>query len=106
MEIYNRYYERFRSEIVAPRLVVYLQATPEVLKQRLKRKGVPGERAVSEKYIERIATAYEHFFFHYTASSLLVVNTTEIDFVNNPQHRAQLLARIAQPVHGTQYFQP
>jgi len=106
LDIYNRYYERFRREITAPNLVIYLQATPEVLKQRLKRKGVPGERAVSEKYIERIATAYEHFFFHYTASSLLVVNTTEIDFVNNPQHRAQLLARIAQPVHGTQYFQP
>ncbi len=106
LEIYNRYYERFRKEITPPELVVYLQATPEVLKQRLKRKGVPGERAVSEKYIERIAAAYEHFFFHYTASSLLVVNTSEIDFVNNAQHRAQLLARIAQPVHGTQYFQP
>ena len=106
LEIYNRYYERFRSEITAPGLVIYLQATPEVLKQRLKRKGVPGERAVSEKYIERIATAYEHFFFHYTASNLLIVNTSEIDFVNNAQHRAQLLARIAQPVHGTQYFQP
>jgi deoxyguanosine kinase len=106
LEIYNRYYERFRREITAPSLVIYLQATPDVLKQRLKRKGVPGERAVSEKYIERIAAAYEHFFFHYTASSLLVVNTSEIDFVNNEQHRAQLLARIAQPVHGTQYFQP
>jgi deoxyadenosine/deoxycytidine kinase len=106
LEIYNRYYERFRSEIPAPGLVIYLQATPEVLKQRLKRKGVPGERAVSEKYIEQIASAYEHFFFHYTASNLLIVNTSEIDFVNNAQHRAQLLARIAQPVHGTQYFQP
>ena len=76
LEVYNRYYERFRREITPPSLVIYLQATPDVLKQRLKRKGVPGERAVSEKYIERIAAAYEHFFFHYTASSLLVVNTS------------------------------
>jgi deoxyguanosine kinase len=106
LDIYNRYYERFRREITAPELVIYLQATPEVLKQRLKRKGVPGERAVSEEYIEQIASAYEHFFFHYTASNLLIVNTSEIDFVNNAQHRAQLLERIAQPVHGTQYFQP
>ncbi len=106
LEIYNRYYERFHSEITPPGLVVYLQATPEVLKQRLKRKGVPGERAVSEEYIEQIVSAYEHFFFHYTASSLLIVNTSEIDFVSNAEHRAQLLARIAQPVHGTQYFQP
>src|SRR6202012_3130980 len=46
LEIYNRYYERFRREIATPSLVIYLQATPDVLKQRLKRKGVPGERAV------------------------------------------------------------
>jgi len=106
LEIYNRYYERFRREITPPALVIYLQATPTVLKTRLKRKAAPGERAVSEKYIERVADAYEHFFFHYTASPLLIVNTSEIDFVNNPQHRAQLLARIEQPVNGTQYFRP
>jgi deoxyadenosine/deoxycytidine kinase len=106
LAIYNRYYERFSSEIAAPGLVIYLQAKPQVLKTRLKRKAAAGERAVSEKYIARIADAYEHFFFHYTAANLLVVNTSEIDFVNNPQHRAQLLERIAQPVHGMQYFQP
>jgi deoxyadenosine/deoxycytidine kinase len=106
LEIYNRYYERFRPEIAPPSLVIYLQATPDVLKTRLKRKAAPGERAVSEQYIERVADAYEHYFFHYTASPLLVVNTSEIDFVNNAQHRAQLLARIEQPVNGTQYFRP
>jgi deoxyadenosine/deoxycytidine kinase len=106
LEIYNRYYERLRTEITPPALVIYLQATPGVLKTRLKRKAAPSERAVSEKYIARVADAYEHFFFHYTASPLLVVNTSEIDFVNNPRHRDQLLARIEQPVNGTQYFRP
>jgi len=106
LAIYNRYYEKLRTEISTPSLVIYLQARPDVLKARLKRKAAPGERVISERYIERIAAAYEHFFFHYTASNLLVVNTSEIDFVNNTQHRAQLLDRITQPVHGTQYFQP
>jgi deoxyguanosine kinase len=50
--------------------------------------------------------AYEHFFFHYTASDLLVVNTSEIDFVASNEDLQQLLRRIQEPVKGTQYFLP
>ena len=106
LTLYNRYYQMFRGDIPTPELVIYLQASPEVLKQRLKRKGVPGERAISDKYIEQVAAAYEHFFFHYSASDLLVVNTNEIDFVNNNRDLQALLKRLTEPVHGTQYFLP
>lgn len=106
LALYNRYYQMFRGEVPTPELVIYLQATPEVLKQRLRRKGVPGERAISEKYLEQVAAAYEHFFFHYTASDLLVVNTSEIDFVHNNRDLQALLKRLREPVHGTQYFLP
>jgi deoxyguanosine kinase len=106
LDLYNRYYQMFRAEIPTPELVIYLQASPDVLKQRLKRKGVPGERAISEKYLEQVAAAYEHFFFHYSASDLLVVNTNEIDFVNNNRDLQALLKRLSEPVHGTQYYLP
>jgi deoxyadenosine/deoxycytidine kinase len=106
LELYNRYYQMFRTEIPTPELVIYLQASPEALKQRIRRKGVPGERAISDKYIEQVTTAYEHFFFHYSASDLLVVNTSDIDFVNNNRDLQMLLKRLAEPVHGTQYFLP
>jgi len=106
LELYNRYYQMFRAELPTPELVVYLQASPEALKQRIRRKGVPGERAISDKYIEQVAAAYEHFFFHYSASDLLVVNTTDIDFVHNNHDLQLLLKRLAEPVHGTQYFLP
>lgn len=106
LELYNRYYQTFRTEVPTPELVIYLQASPEVLKQRLRRKGVPGERQISEKYIEQVATAYEHFFFHYSASDLLVVNTSDIDFVHNNRDLQALLKRLTEPVHGTQYFLP
>jgi AhpD family alkylhydroperoxidase len=88
LALYNSYYQAFSRAGADPDLVIYLQATPEVLKQRLKRKGVPGERAVSDDYLEQVVAAYEHFFFHYTASDLLVVNTSDIDFVNNNQRPA------------------
>ena len=68
LDLYNRYYQMFREQVPSPDLVIYLQASPEVLKQRLKRKGVAGERAISDAYIEQVVEAYEHFFFHYTGS--------------------------------------
>ncbi len=106
LALYNRYYQMFREQVPTPDLVIYLQATPEVLKQRLKRKGVAGERAISDAYIEQLAAAYEHFFFHYSASDLLVVNTSDIDFVNNNKDLQLLLKRLSEPIKGTQYFLP
>jgi deoxyguanosine kinase len=106
LALYNRYYQIFRNEVPTPDLVIYLQASPEVLMQRLKRKGVEQEQAISDVYVDQVAKAYEHFFFHYTASDLLVVDTTEIDFVNRPQDLAQLLKRLSEPIKGKQYFLP
>jgi deoxyadenosine/deoxycytidine kinase len=106
LALYNRYYQMFREQVPTPDLVIYLQATPEVLKQRLKRKGVAGERAIRDAYIEQLAAAYEHFFFHYSASDLLVVNTSDIDFVNNNKDLQLLLKRLSEPIKGTQYFLP
>ena len=106
LALHNSYYQLFREQISTPDLVIYLQATPDVLKQRLKRKGVPGERAVSDDYLEQVVAAYEHFFFHYTACDLLVVNTTDIDFVNNNNDLQMLLKRLSEPIKGTQYFLP
>ncbi len=106
LDLYKRYYTMFREQVPTPDLVIYLQATPEVLKQRLKRKGVAGERAISDAYIEQVVQAYEHFFFHYTASDLLVVNTSDIDFVHNNRDLQLLLKRLSEPIKGTQYFLP
>jgi deoxyguanosine kinase len=106
LALYNRYYQTFRNDVPTPDLVIYLQASPEVLKQRLRRKGLTQEQAISDEYIEQVAKAYEHFFFHYTASDLLVVDTSEIDFVNRNQDLALLLKRLSEPIKGKQYFLP
>jgi len=106
LEIYNRYYNHFREQLPAPDLVIYLQASPEVLKKRLKKKNAPGEKAINEDYLEEVVKAYEHFFFHYTSSDLLIVNTSEIDFVERNQDLQELLRKVAAPIKGTQYFLP
>jgi deoxyguanosine kinase len=106
LETYNRYYNYFRQQLPTPDLVIYLQATPEVLKKRLKKKNVTGERAVSDDYLEEVVKAYEHFFFHYTSSDLLIVNTSEIDFVDRNEDLLELLRKVSEPIKGTQYFLP
>ena len=106
LDTYNRYYNYFREQLPTPDLVIYLQATPEVLKKRLKKKNAPSEKTISEEYLEEVVKAYEHFFFHYTSSDLLIVNTSEIDFVERNEDLQELLRKVSAPIKGTQYFLP
>jgi deoxyguanosine kinase len=106
LDTYNRYFNYFREQIPTPDLVIYLQATPEVLKKRLKKKNAVGEKAISEDYLMEVVKAYEHFFFHYTQSDLLIVNTSEIDFVDRNEDLQELLKKVSAPIKGTQYFLP
>jgi deoxyguanosine kinase len=106
LAIYDRYYKLLRAELPTPELVIYLQAPIDVLRKRLRRKNVSNERAISDEYMEEVVKAYEHFFFHYSASDLLVVNTAEIDFVEHSEDLQVLLRRVTEPIKGTQYFLP
>ena len=106
LDIYNRYYNLFRAQLPTPDLVIYLQATPEVLKKRLRKKGAPAETSINDDYLEEVVKAYEHFFFHYTSSDLLIVNTSQIDFVDRNEDLQELLRKVSEPVRGTQYFLP
>jgi deoxyadenosine/deoxycytidine kinase len=106
LKLYERYFEMFRAALKPPGLVIYLQATPEVLRERIAKKKSPAEKQISRAYLEEIVRAYEHFFFRYSASDLLVINTSEIDFVARNEDLQQLLRRLEEPVKGTQYFLP
>src|SRR6201997_1826610 len=63
LDTYNRYYNHFRQQLPTPDLVIYLQATPEVLKKRLKKKNVPGEESGRDEYLEEGGKDYDHYFF-------------------------------------------
>ncbi len=106
LALYDRQYRYFRDQLPTPDLVIYLQASPRVLRTRLERKGVADERTISNGYLEQVVEAYEHFFFRYMSSDLLVVNTDDIDFVHNNQDLQMLLRRLTEPVRGTQHFLP
>ena len=106
LKLYDRYFEMLAPSIPQPDLVIYLQAKPEVLRKRVSKKADPAETEISLEYLEAVANAYEHFFFRYSGSNLLVVDTSEIDFVARSADLQELLRRLRQPVKGTQYFLP
>ena len=106
LKLYERYFDMLSSSVPVPDLVIYLQAKPEVLSKRVSKKGDPAETQISPEYLEAVSNAYEHFFFRYSSSNLLVVDTSEIDFVERNEDMQELLRRLRQPVKGTQYFLP
>jgi deoxyguanosine kinase len=106
LKLYEKYFDMLAPALAAPDLVIYLHAKPEVLRKRVSKKGDPAEKQISPEYLEAVANAYGHFFFRYSASNLLVVDTTEIDFVERNRDLQELLRRLRQPVKGTQYFLP
>jgi deoxyguanosine kinase len=106
LKLYERYFGMLAPSVPMPDLVIYLQAKPDVLLKRVSKKGDPTEKQISPEYLEAVANAYEHFFFRYSASNLLVVDTSEIDFVERNEDLQELMRRLRQPVKGTQYFLP
>jgi len=106
LSLYERLWTLLRRDIPRPDLVIYLQANTETLMHRIRERGRPFEKSMSPEYIQRLNEAYSYFFFHYTDSSLLVVNTAKIDFVHNPEDLQDLLRQIRKPHTGTKYYVP
>ena len=106
LALYERLVGWLELEVMKPDVVVYLQASPEVLMDRIARRARPYEREMERDYIKQLNEAYNHFFFHYVEAPLLVVNTNAIDFVNNPEDFEDLRARIVKHRKGTVYYAP
>jgi len=104
--IYERLYAMLMDGVPRPDLVVYLQAPTEVLLRRIRTRGRPEEARLSEEYLAEVNRAYNHYFFHYTATPLLVVNTTDLDFAKRAEDVDDLLKQIRSMGKGTQYYVP
>ncbi len=104
--LYERIADSLEDRVPRPDLVVLLQDSVEHTIRRIRARGRGYERAVTESFIARLHEAYTQFFFHYNASPLLVVNVSQVDFVNRPEDLEDLLQQIATPPAGTRYYRP
>ena len=104
--IYNRLFELLNETVPKPELVIYLQGNLDTLLKRIKKRGRAYEKAISPQYLQELSEAYSHYFYRYDETPLLVVNTSEIDFVHTPEHFDQLVEQIRNAQKGTQYYVP
>lgn len=103
LTLYRTIVPLLEARLAKPELVVYLQATTDVLLERIKRRGRSFEREISREYLETLSEAYNHFFFHYDDTPLLIVNTNEMDLVSHDDDYERLLRMIREHATGTQY---
>ena len=106
MALYQQLYHLLDPRVLKPDLVIYLQAKPEVLYKRLKKRDKSYEKNITPDYLREVAQAYNQFFFHYDDSPLLVVNTSEIDFMSSSEDLADLIKEINNMGSGTQHYIP
>lgn len=104
--LYEQIYSLLSQRLPKPDLVIYLQANVDVLMARIKQRGRSHERMITREYLADINEAYNRFFFHYNAGSLLIVNTSEIDFVKNKEDLEDLIKHITEMKKGTHYYTP
>lgn len=104
--LYEQLFQLLRKRIKPPDLVIFLQATTDVLVERIRKRDKKYERGLSTKYLEEINRAFNDFFFHYADSPLLVINASRIDFVNVTEDFEDLVAQIGRMRTGTQYYVP
>lgn len=104
--LYERLWALLAPQVPSPDLVVYLQGSPDVLAQRVKKRDRPEEGNLSSEYLEEVAQAYAHYFYHYDETPLLVINTSEIDFVEESADLDDLIRQIDAMERGTQVYVP
>lgn len=107
LKLYESLYPLLARSLRKPDLVVFLQSSSERLMHNIKNRNRKIERALNRSYIEELSEAYNHFFFRYNNTPLLIVNSTDIDFVNSDGDFEELFKQIFREDRGVkEYFKP
>jgi len=106
LQLYEQVYRLLDTRIPKPDLVVYLQASTDVLLERIAKRNKDYEKSIKEDYLVRLIEAYNRYFFYYNETPLLVVQTTDIDFVGNREDLRNLVKEIKKVKGGAQHYKP
>ena len=104
--LYNRLHSLLEGKIMGPDLVIYLQASPDVLLHRIQKRGRSYERQITGDYLASLNEAFNHFFFHYEDSPLLIINTDKLEFTENRDQLQDIFSRMSERFEGTRYYVP
>ena len=104
--LYQKVFEKMRIDAPPPDLVIYLQASPDRLLERIERRGIPAEKLIERDYLEQLNEVYSEFFLYYDAAPLLIVNANEIDLSQGDQDYELLVDYMLNIKKGRHYFNP
>ena len=96
LALYQKIYDSLQPQAPVPDLVVYLQAQPDTLIERVRRRGIPMENEISETYLRALAEAYSRFFHHYEAAPLMIVNTERLNPVDSDEAFGLLVRHLSE----------
>ena len=106
MSLYNNVALILEKNMIHPDLIIFLQSDTDRLMSNIKSRGRNYEMAMDWNYIDALNQIYNEFFFRYDKSPLLIINTNDIDFVNDQNDLKEVLDIIQKPINGTKYYNP
>jgi len=106
MSLYNAVARILEKNVASPDMVIFLQSDTDRLMQNIKLRGREYEKLIDWKYIDALNQMYNEYFFRYDDCPLLIINTNDIDFVNNKNDLEDIIEFIRTPGEGTRYFNP
>ncbi len=106
MAIYNSISGILENNVPKPDFIIYLQASTGSILRRIEKRGKSYEANIGRSYLETLNEAYNHFFFHYKDSPVLIVNTDDIDYVNNRSEFDEIIEQIYLTKWGSNYYRP
>ena len=106
LKLYEQIHSILGGRVLKPDFIIYLQASTDVLLKRINQRGRKFESQITADYLAELNQAYNYYFFHYQETPLMVVNTSEIDFVHRDADLDDLLSHMSKVTKGTVYYQP
>jgi len=106
IKLYEQIYQTLNPSILPPDLLVYLQASTDVLMERIKKRGKNTDDKITEAYVEELNHVYNHFFFHYDDTPLLIINTSNVNIIDNEEDRELILDAILNMKGKREYLRP